>query len=372
MTSHPSDAPPHAPTSAPPQPSSNSHSRSQSEQTTTSTDADAHDPQTTSTGQAQQSGGSSGDAGDDARGLGGAGGFQGERGLKKLSVSVLNAVKSRGHTSYGDVAAALIRELTGSEPSADAVVESKNVRRRVYDILNVLVAMGIVGKRGKVIQWNGIQGADGLMAPTSASAITSSSAAGLSGAAGTEGSGSSSSATHQHSSSSSTPFHSTSHPQHSHSHPTSTTRSSEIEQLREKLEAKRQELIELYRTHMYLLGLAEYNRLRAPNVPMEERIKVPFMVLSAPSDARIECELSEDSRQVLFRFNTPFEVRDDWQVIDHVLRDVDLAKFHEQVVPEQFREWIPASDLLKRRASGSGSASASASGHTTVAFDEPA
>jgi len=48
------------------------------------------------------------------------------------------------------VADLLITEMAVSNPAAQ-----KNVRRRVYDALNVLKSANIIIKRGKLVRWNG-------------------------------------------------------------------------------------------------------------------------------------------------------------------------------------------------------------------------
>ncbi len=74
------------------------------------------------------------------------------KGLKVLSVYVKEVVSKRVFTSYKEVADEMIKdmELTGPEN----VKEEKNVRRRVYDALNVLIAAGAVEKNGRAITWN--------------------------------------------------------------------------------------------------------------------------------------------------------------------------------------------------------------------------
>lgn len=76
-----------------------------------------------------------------------------ERGLKKLSVKVMDLVYKLKETSYKAVANNLIEELVNNSDSGEQVnkserrahserktKEEKNVRRRVYDALNVLIA----------------------------------------------------------------------------------------------------------------------------------------------------------------------------------------------------------------------------------------
>ena len=82
-----------------------------------------------------------------------------ERGLKRLSVKVRDLVFKLKETSYKDVANRLIDELVNDDEydeegnkldrriSSDRKTkEEKNVRRRVYDALNVLIASGVLKK----------------------------------------------------------------------------------------------------------------------------------------------------------------------------------------------------------------------------------
>ena len=87
---------------------------------------------------------------------------------------VCEKVESKGVTSYNEVADELVAELREAEgapvppPSADgappspravaaaAAFDEKNIRRRVYDALNVLMAMNIIVKDRKQITWRGL------------------------------------------------------------------------------------------------------------------------------------------------------------------------------------------------------------------------
>lgn len=82
-----------------------------------------------------------------------------ERGLKRLSVKVRDLVFKLKETSYKDVANRLIDELVTDEDYDESgrkldkktsnerkTKEEKNVRRRVYDALNVLIASGVLKK----------------------------------------------------------------------------------------------------------------------------------------------------------------------------------------------------------------------------------
>jgi hypothetical protein len=79
------------------------------------------------------------------------------KGLKHFSVKVCEKVEAKGHTNYNEVADELVREMGADAEAglADGAFDEKNVRRRVYDALNVLEALGIISKTKKDIDWKG-------------------------------------------------------------------------------------------------------------------------------------------------------------------------------------------------------------------------
>ncbi|XP_024524747.1 transcription factor-like protein DPB isoform X4 [Selaginella moellendorffii] len=86
------------------------------------------------------------------------GGEKGGKGLRHFSMKVCEKVESKGRTTYNEVADELVAEFTnpnGLVGSPDQYDE-KNIRRRVYDALNVLMAMDIISKEKKEIQWKGL------------------------------------------------------------------------------------------------------------------------------------------------------------------------------------------------------------------------
>ena len=97
------------------------------------------------------------------------------KGLRHFSMKVCEKVKQKSVTSYNEVADELVNEYCGLAysmqhneqlPSCSSVVgvnnldywsyDQKNVRRRVYDALNVLMAMQIISKEKKEIKWIGL------------------------------------------------------------------------------------------------------------------------------------------------------------------------------------------------------------------------
>lgn len=93
-------------------------------------------------------------------------------------MKVCEKVKEKGTTTYNEVADELVEEVNGEQRScrqqywfvcfyvvipkeakgqADpANCDQKNIRRRVYDALNVLMAMNIISKDKKEIRWIGL------------------------------------------------------------------------------------------------------------------------------------------------------------------------------------------------------------------------
>eukprot|EP00611_Tribonema_gayanum_P009346 TRINITY_DN1915_c0_g1_i2.p1 TRINITY_DN1915_c0_g1~~TRINITY_DN1915_c0_g1_i2.p1 ORF type:complete len:380 (-),score=128.47 TRINITY_DN1915_c0_g1_i2:265-1305(-) len=93
------------------------------------------------------------------------------KGLRHFSSKVSDQVQSRGTTTYIEVANHLVQEFHAAkvEEAADAaaigadvpapmnsVYEEKNIRRRVYDALNVLLALNIITRERKAIRWVGV------------------------------------------------------------------------------------------------------------------------------------------------------------------------------------------------------------------------
>ncbi|CAA6666558.1 unnamed protein product [Spirodela intermedia] len=109
---------------------------------------DAGSPQGTITGKKKK------------RGARAVSGDKSGRGLRQFSMKVCEKVQSKGRTTYNEVADELVAEFadpSGSLSSPDQQqYDEKNIRRRVYDALNVLMAMDIISKDKKEIQWKGL------------------------------------------------------------------------------------------------------------------------------------------------------------------------------------------------------------------------
>ncbi|KAL2326414.1 hypothetical protein Fmac_025472 [Flemingia macrophylla] len=88
------------------------------------------------------------------------GGDKSGRGLRQFSMKVCEKVESKGRTNYNEVADELVAEFAdpsnGVSTPDQQQYDEKNIRRRVYDALNVLMAMDIISKDKKEIQWKGL------------------------------------------------------------------------------------------------------------------------------------------------------------------------------------------------------------------------
>lgn len=79
------------------------------------------------------------------------------KGLKHFSLKVCEKVEGKGCTNYNEVADELVRDAAADAAAGlgEGGHDEKNVRRRVYDALNVLEALGIIGKTKRDISWVG-------------------------------------------------------------------------------------------------------------------------------------------------------------------------------------------------------------------------
>uniref|UniRef100_A0A8C2L5S0 Transcription factor n=1 Tax=Cyprinus carpio TaxID=7962 RepID=A0A8C2L5S0_CYPCA len=81
------------------------------------------------------------------------------KGLRHFSMKVCEKVQRKGVTTYNEVADELVAEFSSGDNHIspnDHVYDQKNIRRRVYDALNVLMAMNIISKEKKEIKWIGL------------------------------------------------------------------------------------------------------------------------------------------------------------------------------------------------------------------------
>ncbi|CAK9176105.1 unnamed protein product [Ilex paraguariensis] len=198
------------------------------------------------------------------RGQRAVGGDKSGRGLRQFSMKVCEKVESKGRTTYNEVADELVAEF--ADPSSSLAspdqqqYDEKNIRRRVYDALNVLMAMDIISKDKKEIQWKGLP-------RTSINDVKE--------------------------------------------------LKSERLGLKNRIEKKAAYLQELEEQYIGLQNLMQRNEqlYSSGNAP-SGGVALPFILVQTRPHATVEVEISEDMQLVHFDFNsTPFELHDDNYVL---------------------------------------------------------
>lgn len=203
-----------------------------------------------------------------------AGGEKGGKGLRHFSMKVCEKVESKGRTTYNEVADELVAEFTNPDSphvspdqGADTVsvragqqqYDEKNIRRRVYDALNVLMAVGIILKDKKDIQWKGFPSASiDDVADLKAESM----------------------------------------------------------RIRGRIERKAAYLHELQSQMTGLRNLVSRNESLSQGNNSVPHVALPFILVQTRPQATVEVEISEDMQVVHFDFNsTPFELHDDAYVL---------------------------------------------------------
>ena len=179
-------------------------------------------------------------------------GEKSSRGLRHFSVIVYNKVKEKGTTTYNEVADELVQSvLAERSEEVKGKDDEKNIRRRVYDALNVLSALDIISKEKKDITWNGL--------PTAKKQDLQ-------------------------------------------------TMKDEIAMRERQLEEKKQVLKELLVQKVSFHNLV--NRNMRTTMP-RDHIPLPFVVVNTHPSSIVKCEMSRDKTEVIFDFSMPFEINDD-------------------------------------------------------------
>lgn len=187
------------------------------------------------------------------------------RGLRQFSMRVCEKVESKGRTTYNEVADELVAEFSdpninidSSDPdnSSAQQYDEKNIRRRVYDALNVLMAMEIISKDKKEIQWRGLP-------KTSMNDIEE--------------------------------------------------LKTEVNGLKGRIDKKNAYLQDLQDQYACLQNLVRRNeQLYGSGGAPSGGVALPFILVQTRPHATVEVEISEDMQHVHFDFNsTPFELQDD-------------------------------------------------------------
>lgn len=218
------------------------------------------------------------------------------KGLRHFSLKVCEKVKVKGTTTYNEVADELVAEEIQNN-SFDKNCDQKNIRRRVYDALNVLMALQIISKDKKEIRWIGL--------PSNAVEECS-------------------------------------------------QLEKENEERRERIKQKHQQLRELLLQQVSFKSLIERNKeaerqgiIPTPN----SSIQLPFIIVNTHKTTKINCSVTNDKSEYIFKFDDKFEMHDDAEVLKRMgllfgldkgqcsYEDVERAK---SLVPPNFEKYIEA------------------------------
>ncbi|XP_057207707.1 transcription factor Dp-2 isoform X2 [Triplophysa rosa] len=186
------------------------------------------------------------------------------KGLRHFSMKVCEKVQKKGTTSYNEVADELVAEFTHASSliPTDSVYDQKNIRRRVYDALNVLMAMNIISKEKKEIRWIGL--------PTNSA---------------------------------------------------QECRNLELEKQKrlERIRQKRAQLEELVLQQIAFKNLVQRNQASEASAqsppPPGSVIQLPFIILNTDVRTVIDCSISSDKCEYLFNFDNTFEIHDDIEIL---------------------------------------------------------
>lgn len=225
------------------------------------------------------------------------------KGLRHFSMMVCKKVEEKGVTSYNEVADELVQQVVSERRKEDpnSKFDEKNIRRRVYDALNVLMAMDIIIKEKKAISWKGL--------PTSA-------------------------------------------------HADLDMLQREREYRLKEVERKREVLRELLVQQICFRNLVSMNYRRnsgaaPPETPRnsgnnnkEHKIPLPFIVVNTHSSAVIQCNMSRDLTDVMFDFSQPFEINDDNTVLKRLGMHRTDRKTLEEILPEDFLSYADGYGML--------------------------
>ncbi|XP_037814875.1 transcription factor Dp [Lucilia sericata] len=218
------------------------------------------------------------------------------KGLRHFSLKVCEKVKVKGTTTYNEVADELVAEEIQNN-SFDKNCDQKNIRRRVYDALNVLMALQIISKDKKEIRWIGL--------PSNAVEEFS-------------------------------------------------QLEKDNQERRLRIKQKNQQLRELLLQQVSFKSLIERNKeaerqgiIPTPN----SSIQLPFIIVNTHKSTKINCSVTNDKSEYIFKFDDKFEMHDDAEVLKRMgllfgldkgqcsYEDVERAK---SLVPPNFEKYIEA------------------------------
>ncbi|XP_056663221.1 transcription factor Dp-2 isoform X3 [Monodelphis domestica] len=241
------------------------------------------------------------------------------KGLRHFSMKVCEKVQRKGTTSYNEVADELVSEFTNSNnhlATDSQAYDQKNIRRRVYDALNVLMAMNIISKEKKEIKWIGLPTNSAQECQNLEVLEWKLRQTGLSDL-------------------------------------TTVTQLIEKQRRIERIKQKRAQLQELLLQQIAFKNLVQRNRQNEQQnqgpPALNSTIQLPFIIVNTSKRTVIDCSISSDKFEYLFNFDNTFEIHDDIEVLKRMgmsfgletgkcsLEDLRIAK---SLVPKALEGYI--------------------------------
>lgn len=206
-------------------------------------------------------------------------------------MKVCEKVKSKGTTTYNEVADELVAEFSNdptiARQSFDGQLsmdsepfDQKNIRRRVYDALNVLMAINVISKEKKEIKWIGL--------PTNAAQEC-------------------------------------------------LDLEEEKRKLTDMIDEKRKQVRALLIQQIAYKKLVERNKATQQTLSPNAIIKLPFIIITTDKKTTIDCSISNDRSEYLFNLNEAFGLHDDVEV----LKRMGLVSDHPQENQSEAKEILP-------------------------------
>ena len=192
-------------------------------------------------------------------------------GLKEISKRVMDIIKQNGQTTYRDISDQIVNEIKEKSPK-----DEKNIRRRIYDSLNVMKSMNLFNKdsQSKTIMWNYDQEFDPLNETENKNEIDDK----------------------------------------------NKIDSNNIVELKKSIKEKKEKVVLLSKELQGLKNVLERNRREDQNIPMGEKLFFPFIIIEFPSniDPKINIALNENKTKAHFGFDEGNEMYGDLDAVSKI------------------------------------------------------
>ncbi|CBY20527.1 unnamed protein product [Oikopleura dioica] len=235
-------------------------------------------------------------------------------GLRICAKDVCDKVFEKGRTTYFEVANEIVGDSLGTGD-----VDEKNLKRRVYDALNVLMALNIVHKernKEKTISWVGL--------PTSGNSE-----------------------------------------QKSHLQTEKLT-------LQRRVKHKEGVLKELLLQHVAFKRLLERNRRNEDEKEKKHSkavVQLPFIVVNMSRETKIDCSISEDQFEYHIKFNKCFELHDELEILKERLLGLADPQNAELMLPKKLQHYLSSEPQMGGSSSLSASLTSRLSSNHSIASD---